>query len=140
MYLRIFCSLDSLIATSGMAFAGCPKAYQSRVILGFMMSDMLAGIAGASMSARVPAAALIAALAAAVLALACAQRWPVLYLAAPILLSVDNLAMGAADVQVSFRSAALDGAWSAALAYAGFAFARRAMSASRRLRDAELPG
>jgi len=106
-----------------MTFAGCPKAYHGRAIVGFMAFDMLAGFAGASLDVAVPATATIPALSLAVVALICARRWNPLYLAIPILLSIDSLAMGAADTSVSLWSLTVDGLWSGTLAWAGFALA-----------------
>ena len=128
MYLPIVCSVDSFLAAAGMALAGCPEIYQRRAILGFMACDMLASMAGASMGVAVSPAAVLPALAVAAVVLAYARRWPLLYLVAPVLLSIDNLVMGAADAPVSLPFAALDGVWSGALAWAGFALARSAMA------------
>jgi hypothetical protein len=128
MNIPIVCSLDSLIAAGAMAFAGVPERYQRRVTLGFMVCDMLAGMAGSSLGLTVSGALVIPAVLAASATLAYTRRWPWLCLIVPVLLSMDNLAMGAAEGPLSLASALLDGLWSGTLAWAGFAMARSAMS------------
>jgi hypothetical protein len=121
MHVPIIGSIDSFIAAALMAAAGCPKSWQQRAVAGFAAFDMLAGLAGSELGARVAASAIAPAIVLAALILVCARKYPVLFLLLPALLCFDNLALGPADGGATFWSAALDGLWSGTLAICGFA-------------------
>ena len=104
MYLPIVCSIDSFVAAAAMAAADCPGTLRRAAIAGFAAFDMLAGLTGLSLGPAAATPIILTAMIAATVILAPARKYPALFLLIPILLSADNLALGAGDAQVSFRS------------------------------------
>jgi hypothetical protein len=133
MHLPIVCSIDSFVAAAAMAAVDCPGTLRRAAIAGFAAFDMLAGLTGLSLSPAAATPIILTAMIAATVILAPARKYPALFLLIPILLSADNLALGAADAQVSFRSALIDGVFSGALAAAGFAVVVSAKRSARNI-------
>jgi hypothetical protein len=128
MQVSMLCALDSFLAAAGMGAAGCPTRYRVRLAFGFAACDAAAALAGMWLRLEVPALGVMAALAMGLALLLAAARAPRLFLLLPLLLSVDNLAAGAAAGSGGVAGlAAMSAAASGIAAWTGFTAGRRAL-------------
>lgn len=140
MNLPIFGSIDSFWVTLAMVLAGCPAIYRSRVILGFLAFDTLAGLTGSAFGVAVSPAAYVLAVALAVPVFRFARRWPALYLALPLLFSIDNFVIGSSNATITPWAHFAGGVVSGALAFGGFTIGTSAVRLAARLRSGALLG
>jgi hypothetical protein len=138
MNLPIFGAIDSFLVALAMALAGCPAIYRSRVILGFLAFDTLAGLAGSALGVAVSPAAYAVAVALAFPVFRFARRWPALYLTLPLLFSIDNFLIGNSDATTTPWAHFAGGIVSGALAFGGFTVGTSAVRLAARLRAAGL--
>lgn len=120
MNLPLVGSIDSFLVAPVMVLAGCPAIYRNGVILGFLVCDTLAGLAGSALSVAVPPAAFVVAVTLAAPVFLFARRWPAMYLALPLLFSIDNLVIGSSDATATLWAHLAGGIASGALAFGGF--------------------
>jgi putative Mn2+ efflux pump MntP len=128
----VLCSIDSFLAALGIGLLERSESRKRTIIIAFAACDLISTLAGLTLrSTLAPSAASGLVLAplllivAAAAVLAHSQKLPVVFLAIPILLGLDNFLAGLFDGSLhAFQSPWIAAIASGLLATAGFAIAR----------------